>query len=450
MTSRRVPASLLGALVLGTSAVLAACGSSHDGAGVPADASADAAQAEDASSVGDARDTDTTAPQDNGAPSSVYPAPHPAPPVLTNPKGGPVLAAPRVMFLYYPGYPYEAALDAFGQALGASSYWSAATAEYGVGALTWVSSKVLTGPAPTKISDTEIETFFHDQLIAGAFGVPDPSVIYTLFYPASTTISSGGSQSCSSFGGYHSNIAAQAGGMVKTFAYAVLPTCTGFGGLQGVEEVSGALTHELVEAVTDPFPTTSNGADTAYGNVDDDHFVWTLGGGGESGDLCVREPDAFYKDMTLGLTVQRTWSNAQAAAGHDPCAPSLGTPFFASAPELPDVGTVKLPMGGGRGTITSKSVRIPVGQSRVVTIDLYSDQATSGPWNVSVRDALADLGDNKTLGFAWDRTSGVNGEKLHLTVSVHAASAVFPGAHAFTVYSTLGASVQAWTALVTE
>lgn len=447
MTSPRVPASLLGTLVLGAGVLLAACGSSHDGS-AEADASADASQGSaDASSM-DA--SDIGPPLDNGAPSTVYPAPHPAPPQLTNAKGGPVLTTPKVMFLYYPGYPHETALDAFGPALGASTYWAAATAEYGVGPLAFVSSKELTGPAPAKISDAEIDTFFHDQLIASAFGLPDTNTIYTFFYPASTTITSGGSQSCSSFGGYHSNIAAQVGGMVKTFAYAVLPTCTGFGGLQGVQEVTGALSHELVEAVTDPFPTTSAGADTAYGNVDDDHFVWTLGGGGESGDLCVPEPDAFYMDMTLGLTVQRTWSNAQAAAGHDPCAPSLGTPFFTSAPVLPDVDTVKLPMGFGRGSLTSKSVRIPVGESRVVEVDLYSDQATSGPWKVSARDALADLGDNKTLSFAWDRTSGVNGEKLHLTVSVHATSSIFPGAHAFTVYSTLGASVHAWTALVTE
>jgi hypothetical protein len=370
---------------------------------------------------------------------------------LTNAKGGPVLATPKVMLLYYPGYPYETQLDAFAQALGASSYWAAATAEYGVGALGYVPSKELTGPAPSQITDTEIDTFFHDQLLAGTFGSPDPNVIYTFFYPASTTINSGGSQSCSSFGGYHSNVAAQVGGSVKTFAYAVMPTCSGFGGLQGIEEVSGALTHELVEAVTDPFPTTSNGATAAYGDIDDDHIVWTfVGGGGESGDLCVPEPDAFYKEPGLGLTVQRTWSNAQAQAGHDPCAPSLGTPFFDSAPVLPDTATIPLPSGFGRGMVTTKSVKIPQGQSRTVEVDLFSDQATSSPWNVMAHDAYADLGDKKTLSFTWDRTSGVNGEKLHLTIQVHGSSQYFPGTHAFTIYSTLGGAIHAWTGLVTE
>lgn len=439
--------------LLFTSAALAspACGSSHDAPGSDADASADAAPITFDDGAADTATIDTSPPVDNGAPSTTYPAPHPAPPVLTNKNGGPVLASPKVMFLYYPTYPYETALDTFGQALGATSYWTAATAEYGVGPLTWVSSKELTGPAPTKISDTEIDTFFHDQLIAGTFGPPDPSTVYTFFYPAMTTITSGNSQSCSSFGGYHSNVAAQVGGMVKTFAYAVVPTCTGFGGLQGLDELTGALSHELVEAVTDPFPTTSNGTITAFDNVDDDHFVWTLGMGGESGDLCVPEPDAFYKDPTLGVMVQRTWSNAQAAAGHDPCAPSLpGVPFFIGAPVLPDAPTVKLPMGFGRGALATRSVQIPIGQSRTVEIDLYSDQATSGPWHVAARDAFADLGDAKTLSFAWDRQTGVNGEKLHLTISVHGASSFFPGAHAFTVYSTLGAAVHAWTGLVTE
>ncbi len=446
--SRRRAVASHSLLVAGVA--LAACGSSHDLAGLDADASADASGATGDDAAFDTATSDTTPPLDNGAPSTVYPAPHPAPPVLTNAKGGTVLTTPKVMFLYYAGYPYETALDAFGQAVGASAYWSAATAEYGVGPLTWVSSKELTGPAPVKVSDTEIDTFFHDQLIAGAFGPPDASTIYTFFYPTSTTISSAGSQSCSSFGGYHSNVAAQVSGMVKTFAYAVIPTCSGFSGLQGVQEVTGALTHELAEAVTDPFPTTSNGAASAYENVDDAHFAWTFGTGGESGDLCVPEPDAFYKDPILGLTVQRTWSNAQAAAGHDPCAPSLGVPFFASAPVLPNAATLKLPIGFGRGAIATQSVRIPVGQSRTVEIDLYSDQATSGPWSVTAHDAFAELGDNKTLSFTWDRTSGVNGEKLHLTIAVHGPSSIFPGAHGFTIYSTLGAAVHAWTGLVTE
>ena len=44
----------------------------------------------------------------------------------------------------------------------------------------------------------------------------------------------------------------------------------------------------------------------------------------------------------------------------------------------------------------------------------------------------------QTLSFAWDRTQGVNGEKLHLTITVMTAFPLIGGGHAFMITSTKG------------
>jgi hypothetical protein len=96
---------------------------------------------------------------------------------------------------------------------------------------------------------------------------------------------------------------------------------------------------------------------------------------------------------------------------------------------------------------------IPVNQSKTIEVDLYSDADTGGPWTVSAEDLLStyygSYGFPQTLSFAWDRTQGVNGEKLHLTVTVTAGSLI-GGAHAFMILSKLGTRSVVWPGLVVE
>ena len=224
-------------------------------------------------------------------------------------------------------------------------------------------------------------------------------------------------------------MATPAGGAAQSFPYAVLPTCAAMGGTSELDELTDALSHEWIESSTDPYPVTNNGADSAYAQVDDDHFAWlVLGGGLEAGDLCVGEYDAFFEPKELGVTVQRTWSNLLAKEGHDPCAPDLpGVAYFNSAPVLSD--TVSF-TSGFTGPITTKGAQIPVGQSKSIEVDLFSDAPTSGPWTVSVVDFISEFtGMPPTLDFTWDATQGKNGDKLHLTVTVKAGEPLFGGAH---------------------
>jgi hypothetical protein len=403
---------------------------------------------------------------DDGAPSSPYPAPHPPLPVLTNAAGGPVLTAPSVHFIFYPGMADAAALQTFAQRLASSSYWPTVTREYGVGALSYAGTTVLTGQtAPKTIASADLQTWIGQTLQSGALGTPDPQVIYTVVFPSTTTITQPNPvlpgilqalQSCVDFRGFHDDVVITPdGGSPTSFAYAVIATCS-----TSVDDVTAVSSHEWVEASTDPQVsangtfTLSGGPHAAYFSVDTNHIVWDIwSDGGEAGDLC--QPEGAAQRVTppdVGNAVQRTWSNQLAAASHDPCAPDpAGVPFFSSAPVLDETVTFTSAL---TGRITTQGVTIPVGQSRTIEIDLFSDAPTSGPWTVSAEDVFSTkfggFGLQKTLSFQWDRTQGTNGDKLHLTITVMGAMPLIGGAHAFVIHSTLGNRTHSWPGLVVE
>jgi len=392
-------------------------------------------------------------PVDNGAPSTNFPAPHPEVPQLVS-LGGKVLATPKVHIITYPGYDHTAAVTSLAQMIGASTYWSTIVSEYGIGAIAFDGATELTESPPSTISDTAVQTFLADKIGAGTFGAPDANTIYAIFYPKTTTISLGqgggplgGGQSCQSFGGYHGNTQVGSGAGAKDIAFAVLPTCSAFAGQSEIDGLTGALSHELAEAVTDPFPNTK----PAYGQVDQDHFIWNIFGGSENGDMCAQNVGAFYKPAGFDYVVQRTWSNKFAKAGHDPCAPNLpGVSYFNSGPRMDETVDLDLSLFG-QPTITTQGMKIPVGKSRTIEVDLFSDGPTSGPWTVKAIDMLAQYTQSApTLDFKWDRTSGLNGEKLHLTVTVKSEAGLVKGAHPFLLESKLGTQINTWPALVTD
>jgi hypothetical protein len=418
----------------------------------------------DGGDTGTSPPPDAASDADDGAPSTVYPAPHPPLPTLTNAAGGPVLTAPRIHLIVYPGDPNQTALTTFAQQLSASTYWAATTKEYGVGALSYGDTTVLTGQtAPGMITSAKIQTWMAQELASGALGTPDPQTIYTILYPSMTMIQQpnpvssvfGPVNSCTNFTGFHDNVsvALTDGGTPVSFAYAVLATCS-----TSADALTAVASHEWVEASTDPIVTAngvftlSGGPQSAYFSVDGDHVVWNVVSfGGEAADLCQPErPEAITMLPGVSNAVQRTWSNALAAASHDPCAPDLaGLPFFDSAPVLDETVTFTSAL---TGMITTKGVTIPMGQSRAVEVDLFSDGPTSGPWTVTAEDLLAKLFPTyatPTLTFQWDRTQGVNGEKLHLTITVTGASLIGT-AHAFVITSTLGTRHFEWPGVVVE
>jgi len=398
----------------------------------------DAGDDDAAIDTGDQADAaiDTAPDVDNGSPSSTYPAFTIDAPQVEN-YGGAILTAPKVVPIYFGNddTTFTGNITSFLNQLAASTYWPAVATEYGVGAITIEPVVQLTDDAPTTIDDTAIRTWLASEVTDPSWPTADandPNTIFAIFYPTGTTVTLQGESSCQSFGGYHDAFPQNS----ASITYAVVPRCANFNGLVGINAVSGAASHELIEASTDPHPEQ----DAAYAQVDDNHIIFELvGGGGEVGDMCVSAQNAFYQPTDINADVQRIWSNANAKAGHNPCVPTNGTPYFNAMPVLADSVTIT-------GLGTTQGVSIPIGQSKTIEVDLFSDAPTSGPWTVSATDLGGEQQGNTELSFAWDRTTGQNGEKLHLTITAVAKSQY--GAEAFIIDSQLGASHNFWAGIV--
>ena len=366
---------------------------------------------------------------DNGVVSTTYPAfKVDAPQVVTG--GGPTLAAPKLVPVYFANddTAFTAKLTTFMSKLGDSAFWLPAVGEYGVGKITSTAPIQLADNAPASIDDADIQTWIAAKITDQTLPAPDANTIYAIYYPDGTTVTLGqNGTSCQDFGAYHDNITYNG---TTDVSYAVMPRCSGWGP-STMDTTTSAASHEFIEASTDPFPQTN----MAYSQVDDNHILWEFVlGGGETGDMCAQFKSSYVTPSDLGFQVQRSWSNANAKAGHDPCQPADTTPYFNAMPVLTD----KIDIGGG----TTKGVHIPVGSSGTIEVDLFSDADTGGPWTVSASDTSGA----GAISFAWDRTTGQNGEKLHLTIN--ALQKTQYGASGFTIKSKLNGRTTSWFGLV--
>ena len=381
----------------------------------------------DGSSVADAGPADSgptdAGPVDAGPPDAgpiPFPAPFPAPPQVQF-EGGPVLADPVVIPIFYKSDTETSLQNEFVNFLsqvGSTPYWTAAVSEYGVGPVTVANTVVTTDTVANSISDTDVQTFLalHLNEADPAWPTPTNNSIYLIAYPAGVVINlatqGGTAQTCQEVGGYHSNIVLQNGTPV---AYAVIPRCGNFAGFTGVNTLTATSSHEIVEAATDPYPQTN----PAYADADNAHFYWELVlGGGEVGDMCAQNPGAFQEFPYLNYVVQRIWSNKAALKGTDPCQPELANEvYFNSPPVENDMFSISLGFGD---TVTMSGINVAVGGSRTVDMDLFSEAATSG-WSVQVQDGSVFTGGDASLTFSLTPMTGVNGDKLKLTINRIAA-----------------------------
>jgi hypothetical protein len=366
---------------------------------------------------------------DNGAPSDVYPAPHPAMATIVN-AGGTVIHTPRIVTITFPGDAYRATIEDFVRQMGNSKYWAANTTEYGVGPAVAGPPIHVAEMQPSIVDDVAIQRFLRTKLdgTSPEWGTADEETIYALYYPPGVKINLQGYMSCDVFGGYHSETLVG----TKTVTYAVIPRCPSFADLHGFDVVTVASSHEFIECANDPRPFTR----PSFADSDDDHAIWGLYTGGETGDMCTFNKGAFYTPDDLPFLVQRSWSNVAAAAGHDPCAPALPSEVYFNSAAILDERVIL----EGKPT---KGITIAVGARAVVDLALYSDGPTSGPWNVSAHDLSEDVGGPKVLDFSFDRTRGVNGERLHMTIEVLGVDPQF-GGEGFVVESELNGQTTYW------
>jgi len=363
------------------------------------------------------------------APGPFMEAPHPTQPVVMN-AGGQVLAAPRVVPVFFANDPDRATIEDFLAQLAPSSYWTAVSGEYGIGAPTIAPSVIATETPPT--TDNALATLISAHA-GGTGGWPanTPNTIYTVFLPPGVVLTMGGGQSCQSFGGYHSETDSGA-------VYALMPRCTSMN-FPGMAPVTIATSHELLEASSDPHPFTN----PAYASIDDENAIWGLVPGAELGDMC-EMAKAVYQPLLGSYYVQRMWSAASAAAGHDPCVPVMATPYVEAATNLPDI----MVQGGGQ-SLTTRGVKIPNGMSATVEVDLYSD-APAEDWTVVAVDVASKYEMSPAeLQLTLDKSTGHNGDKLQLTIT-RLRDSQFGVSELGLMSQVNGVTVGTWWALVSQ
>jgi len=372
------------------------------------------------------------------------------------------MTAPRLVPLSFQGDALADALDAFvAQLVADTSYWSGATAEYGVGPLSTVPPQHVAEAAPASLTDAEVQAWLTSKIMAGAVPRPNENTIYAIFYPQGTAVTLGGGTLCQDsaggFNGYHGDYVLIGNGFVAPVSYAVIGRCPPpVKSASAMDMVSGEASHEIIEAATDPRPMTR----PAYDSIDPDDQGWALIAGSEVGDLCDGFPDSFYKPSGIDTLVQKVWSNVAAKASHDPCQPQGASPYFNAAVVVTDTISIADPQGLV-APVQTKGVAIPVGSERDVELDLYSDAPTSGAWTLFPQDMGFSVGaTTATLSFsfrdpvscaaAWGAGAlcgqGQNGDKVHLRIKALAKSPL--GVSPFWILSTLGAHHAVWTGLV--
>jgi len=296
--------------------------------------------------------TGNTLPGDGG-----YPASHLAPPLEIY-GGDHLLLAPKVVTVSFPGDTSAATFEAFDDLITTTHWWDQVSQGYCqtggacIGHGSGGGHVELTTPAAAAYTDTayvdggasSIKDLISQNVHSGVFPAPDSNTLYVIYFPSSSTITlTAGTQTaqgCTAFGGYHTHVPVTTPtGAVVDVAYAVIPQGL-FCSLLGAPTY--AASHEIIEAATDPYPgTTANGY-----YMDQTRDAWLAISAAEVGDVCALLMDfqaiavspppnpsaSVYVESTYN--VQRSFSNVSVLAGHDPCVPTQGGPYFNVAPAV--------------------------------------------------------------------------------------------------------------------
>lgn len=164
-------------------------------------------------------------------------------------------------------------------------------ASYKIGHGSLEGTIVITDNAPKNtIDDSGIRLALQQWILTNTvFPQPDANTLYFIYLDSGVTVTLQGSQSCSSFCGYHDSFGGSGGKSNIYYAVMPYPSCNGCeGGLSVQNVLTGTSSHELCEAITDPIPGSG----------------WYDQTRGEIGDVC-----AWQFKTVDGYNVQLEWSN---------------------------------------------------------------------------------------------------------------------------------------------
>ncbi len=310
--------------------------------------------------------------------------------------GGPVMQSLKLVTIAAANDEYATDEYAFGDSLAASSWWITVARDYGLG--TPVQPVQVTGPAIVANVDVPtIVSYIQQAIASGAAPAPNGSTLYLLYLPDNVQVVDEPG-ACGAHDGYPSRSTSSGDGFAW-IGRAQGSGCFGNTLESVVQMITRTASHEILEAASDPtiqayhlpFQPTPPWNST----------VWAQRPG-EIGDLCFRtrivEAD--------GYEYQRIWSTSAAAAGGDPCAPAVSTPYFNVSASydwyaLPAGTSGAIPIvgwsTGSRGTWLVAAAQESMG-SGGFTGSWYSLQTSLGPTQMGPSCAAYDGMNNGVTG----------------------------------------------------
>jgi hypothetical protein len=329
---------------------------------------------------------------DMGGSAAFVPAAHSPFPKATKTSKSVVLQNVQLVTITFAGYPYKDQVEAFGDFVVGSNWMKTWTPEWGVGTGAHVAKVVIPDAPAAAINDADIPKWIVAKIADGTLPAPpDPAnndYLYQIYYPKGVKISGPFlGTSCNDYAGYHSNTDEIS--QTTRVAYAV--NMTGCPGAPEPSSVIFTASHELNEAVLDPFPLSN----TLHGWGFMNQFnPWGLFGG-ETADVC--------EDLGVsegGFSLTRVWSNVNAAAGDDPCVPKPQGDIMYDVSAMP-----------------TTTQYVAAGQAVTYTLTGWSESPIA-PWKLQAFPYNGTVNVKSTLSASTIN----NGDQVTLTVTVPATA----------------------------
>jgi hypothetical protein len=330
----------------------------------------------------------------------------PSPPFVVS-SGGPVIARPIFVPITFDGDPLRDELEDAVSSIGCTSYWHSIVRDYGVGDAVMATSAHVASAPPAVMTSAQVGLFLRNAIATNEAPAPiENRSLYDLSFPKTTDLSLGSLHSCVGFLAYHYETTTANGTKIP---FVVLPECDSVGAqtawgwpdLTSADVITVTLSHELVEAVTDPLPLSA----PAYNTPERDGIAWVDNSGGEIGDMCETSAATIVTSSDFLFMVQRAWSNRAAFTGVDPCQPS-SDPFLAAVPALPDAVA--------SFTGTTPGIALAIGEQKTIAIRLAAPRGWADAIDVEVRDGAYPGPPNLT--FDLPVATGHADDMLELTV----------------------------------
>jgi hypothetical protein len=298
--------------------------------------------------------------------------------------GGPVLSSVQVEAVFlgdaWKNDPSlqstEQQIDSFLQYLVNSPFMDT-MGQYGVGRGQFTGSTVLDDPLGSSISTGQIDSLLSQAVQGGTLQAPGSNRLYVVFTPPNVGLTEGRSQ-LNNVLGYHTSLF---DGQNNQHAYAVIPYPGGSNpqetGLSAFQSLTQTTSHELAEAVTDPY-VDARGNPSGW---DDYNFTPGDSGEGEIADIAdaLGAPPAYLTNNGQTYAVTELWSNQ---------ADNVVAPSSSTATTPPTT----TPTASGTLTVTARNVQgATSGQSFTAVVAVANDTFA----NVTSTDlsATIDWGD---------------------------------------------------------